>query len=264
MLGKLLKYDLKNIFKSQVIYYILVLILSVITRGLIELNNGSYIFNYVCSFIKGFSIGMIIILFVNNIFCCWSRFKNNLYGDEAYLTHTLPTTKNNLYLSKILTSIITLFTSVVIVTIALSIIYYSKENLDAIKGTLELAASTYNSTVVGLVLLISFILFLEILFIQIVGFIGIIIGHKFNNNKTIFSIVSGVIIYSLTQTISLLIVFIIGLFNKDIMSLFTSSNITNINIIKIVSSICLMIYLLYIIIYYFVGNILFNKGVNVD
>ena len=39
-------------------------------------------------------------IILNNLMRLWARFKNNFYGDESYLTHTLPINKKTLYLSK--------------------------------------------------------------------------------------------------------------------------------------------------------------------
>ena len=101
-------------------------------------------------------------------------------------------------------------------------------------------------------------------FTVIVGYIGILIGHKGNNNRMLKSIIYGFICYTVTSIFSLLIVFIFGLFNKDIMNLFTTNTILNINILKTIMYGVIIIYLIYIIIYYLIGLKLFNKGVDVD
>ena len=59
-------------------------------------------------------------------------------------------------------------------------------------------------------------------------------------------------------------VFIMGLFNKDIMRLFTSNEITNVSVIKNIMYVGIIIYGLYIVINYVINIKLFEKGVNVD
>ena len=113
MLKKILKYDLENIFKLLIIFYSLSLFFAFLTRILLNIEN-SFIMNILGQISSGVTISMIFNILINNLMRLWIRFKNNFYGDESYLTHTLPISKNTLYLSKFLTSIITLFTSIFI------------------------------------------------------------------------------------------------------------------------------------------------------
>ena len=126
MLKKLLKYDLESIFKFIVIFYSLSLFFGVLTRIFLNIN-GSFIMNIIGQISSGATISMMVSILINNLMRLWVRFKNNFYGDESYLTHTLPVEKKTLYLSKILTAIITLFTSILVITLTLFVAYYSKE-----------------------------------------------------------------------------------------------------------------------------------------
>ena len=96
------------------------------------------------------------------------------------------------------------------------------------------------------------------------GYSGIILGNKKNNNKTAFGILFGFVIYLLTQIFTVLIVFIVALFNKNIMNLFYTTESLNVSTIKFCIYLAIIIYSLNIFILYFVNLKLFNKGVNVD
>ena len=52
---------------------------------------------------------------------------------------------------------------------------------------------------INLLLVISFILFLEIVFVVLVGYVGIIIGHRANKNKMVNSIATGFGLYMFTM-----------------------------------------------------------------
>lgn len=264
MLSKLLKYDLKWVYKILIIFYVLTIIFSGLGRIFTELGTDSLIFNVVGKIINGCAVAMIINGIINSFIRCWVRFKLNIYGDESYLTHTLPVKKSIIYLSKILTAIITIFTSSVVGVIGVAIMYYSKTNIEILKSILEIAATTYNSTVIKLLIIISFILFLEILFVEIVGYVGIILGNRANNNKLLKSVAWSIGFYIISQDLMLVIIYITGLFNSNIMNLFTSSNVTDINVIKLIMNIVICIYTVFIFIHSFVGYKLFKKGVNVD
>ena len=263
MLNKVLKYDLKCVFKVLIVFYIIALVFSVFTRILFSIDNST-IFNILGQICSGVTISFIFNILINNIMRCWSRFIKNIYGDESYLTHTLPIKKKTIFISKFLTSIITMLTSVFVILLTLFIAYYSKENIEWLKNSLNIIATIYNSTIIKLLLVIFIVFFLEMVFTVVVGYIGILLGHKSNDKRILKSIIYGFITYMLTQVFSLLIVFIFGLLNKDIMNLFTTNTIVNIEVLKGIMYGAIIIYTIYIIIYYLVGLKLFNKGVDVD
>ena len=68
---------------------------------------GANLFNLVL--VSGTAISMMFSIVINNLMRLWVRFKNNFYGDESYLTHTLPIDKKTLYLSKTFLSVQTFF-----------------------------------------------------------------------------------------------------------------------------------------------------------
>ena len=151
MLKKLLKYDLQNIYKILIFFYSLSLFFAILTR-LFLIPKNSFIMGIIGKICSGTTIAMIFNILINNTMRLWVRFKHNFYGDESYLTHTLPINKKTLYLSKILTSIITLSSSVIISVFSLFIAYYSKENIIVIKNLLLPLATVYDSTVVTIIL----------------------------------------------------------------------------------------------------------------
>ena len=263
MLGKLIKYDLKWIYKVVIVFYILATVFSVIARMCFSIEN-SMLFNILGKIASGVAISMVVNSIINTVMRSWARFVKNIYKDESYLTHTLPIKKNTIYLSKVLSSLISIFTSVVVSVICLFICYYSKENMEVLKKVLELAATTYNTTVVNMLLAVAFIFFLEIMFMTLIGYTGIIIGHRFNKAKMVKTLVIAFALYMLMSVVSLGIIYIVALFSDSMMSIFTSMTVTDINIIKQLLYIATGIYLVYNVIYYYIGRWQLNKGVNVD
>ncbi|MBE6140618.1 MAG: hypothetical protein E7172_03690 [Firmicutes bacterium] len=263
MLKKLLKYDLQNIYKGVIIFYLLSLFFGILTR-IFFLPKNSFIINVIAQICSGTTITMFINILINNLMRLWVRFNNNFYGDESYLTHTLPIDKKTLYLSKIFASIITLFTSAMVICLTLFIAYYSQENIEFIKNLLLPLATVYESTVIVIILAVILVCILEIINILYSGYVGIVIGHKFLNNKIAFSVLFGFITYIITQIFTVLLVFIGALFNKDLMNLFYTTEFVNINTIKLCIYMAIIIYTINIIILYLVNLKLFNKGVNVD
>jgi len=263
MLKKLLKYDLKYKFKVLIVFYVLSIFFSVLTRIFLNIDN-SFILNIIGKICSGVTISMIFNILINNIMRLWARFHNNFYKDESYLTHTLPVSKDTLYLSKMLSSIITLFVSMLVIGISLFIAYYSKENIEILKNLITPILEIYDSTFTVFLLVILFILFLELLNAVQMGFTGIILGHKMNNNKTLYSVIFGFISYIASQVFIVISLFILGLFNKEIMNLFHTTDIVSVDMIKQISVFACISYSLVVVIVYFINNKLFKKGVNVD
>jgi len=263
MLKKLLKYDLEYIFKGLVIFHILSLFFALLTRIFFSIDN-SFIINIIAGICSGVTISMFFNILINNLMRTWARFKNNLYGDESYLTHTLPVEKSTLYLSKVLSSFIALFISVLIIGLSLFIAYYSKENITILKNILLPVATAYGSTIVKILLAALFIFSLEFANALQAGYTGLILGHKMNNAKTGFSVLYGFGAYMITQLFALLSIFVVGIFNKDLMDLFFTNEIINVDIIKLIIYLAIFIYTITLIINYIINIKLFNKGVNVD
>lgn len=263
MLGKLLKYDLKWIYKVIVVFYILAIVFALLGRGLTEIEN-SVIFNIIGKICLGTSIGMMVSIIINNVMRIWSRFINNMYKDESYLTHTLPVKKSTIYLSKALTSVITMITSSIVILVALMIAYYSKENLEAIKNTLNSMAEVCDTSLIGFLTTTYIILFLEFIFAVFAGILGIIVGHKLNNNKIVVSLITGFAFYMIPGSITVMAIFVLGIFNPDVMNLFKTTNELSIETIKTILNMGIVLYIVYIFTYYFIGNKLLKKGINVE
>ena len=136
MLSKLLKYDLKWELKFLSIFYILGLFFAVLTRLFSKIDNSLFM-NIVSEITRGATFSMIFSALANNILRLWVKFRQIVYGDESYLTHTLPVKKSTIYLSKILTAVISIFVSLIIIISGILILYYSKSNVIYIKNALS-------------------------------------------------------------------------------------------------------------------------------
>jgi len=263
MLRKLLKYDLKWVYKLIIIFYTLAFIFSVIGRALGEIEN-SLVFDIVSKISFGFAISMMVSSLINCLMRLWARFVRNVYKDEAYLTHTLPVKKQEVFTSKVIAGIVTIFTTMLVIISCLFICYYSEANMEILKSILEIAATTYNTTVLNLLLLVVIVIFLEIVYALLIGYVGIILGHKSNKNKMLRSIVISFVLYFIFQALTLGLIAIYGLFNPDVMNLINTTDIVNIKAIKSVMYVGIGIYVVYSIVLYWIGQKQLNKGVNVE
>ncbi len=263
MLRKLMRYDLENIFKFLIIFYSLAAVFGLLTRLFLRFEN-SLALDIIGRIFIGATISMICNILINNVMRMWVRFKSNLYGDESYLSHTLPVEKETHYFSKILSAAVTLFVSFLVVGAVLFISFYSKSNLQLIKGLLLPLAQMYDSTILGFLAAILAVLFLELLNILQCGFTGIILGHKCNNSKMGLSVLFGFIVYMASQTAVVGIVFLAALFDNDVMNLFVTQEVINIESLKLAVALAIIAYTLVSVVICLVNIKLFKKGVNID
>ncbi len=263
MLGKLLKYELKSSFRFLVVFYILALIFACAARVLGDATNSTFVF-VLAEIFKGASISMMFSTVINNTMRLWVMFKGNLYGDESYLTHTLPVKKSTVYLSKMLNAVITLIVSIAVILLSFLIIFYSETFLEMFKGLIFSITQTQNVSIWGMGAVLILLLYIEFLNMLQCGFSGIILGHKFNSNKTLLSVILGFVVYGFSQFLVLIPVLIAGIFNSGIMDLFTTDFIPSFEVFKTLLLMCMTAYLTISIILCFINIKLLKKGVNVD
>lgn len=119
MLGKLMKYEWKNIWKAGTLMLLGMLVVTVIgcvvlrmpggvVTGLLDNNdiNATQSWFVLSSFVATLILYVIMLLASTwgMLIFLGIRFYRSMYTDEGYLSHTLPVTANQLFLSKALVS----------------------------------------------------------------------------------------------------------------------------------------------------------------
>lgn len=280
MLTKLIKYDLKFIFKTVNIYLIL-LFLSVILHNITSYDytptfldasgqvfggdpDAPVIIQFLHTVFYNAIIAMLIGLVLNSIIRIWGRFKYNMYGDESYLTHTLPVSRKTLWLSKLLSLLLTILG--VIAGVGLSFWLLSLvptgRNLIGGLGFTEQAPLSYT-----IALLIG--LYVEMVFITLCGITGIILGHHANHHHGLRSIIFGFIIYAFSAVLLLGFLALWSCIDPDIQNLFntTISNPNEIFTFDFITKLFIGIDFAYIVMITALASVnyyLLKSGVDVD
>lgn len=241
MLRKLLKYDLRNMFKFLSFFYVLYLFFAITTR--IFFNLGDTTILYIIGQISvGCFFAMLANILINTLMRNWVRFNESLFKDESYLTHTLPVSRKKLYVDKFLVGLITVTVSFLVIVIGLFITYYTKERWIMLEEVLNNMGLVYDINTTFMVILLLLVVFLEFFTGLQAGFIGLIIGNRKDNNKILWSIVYGLIIYFGAQLIVVFGIFILGLFKDDVMKLFIN-NTPSVDTIKLIMYMAIIIYI---------------------
>ena len=264
MLIKLLKYDLKYMIKNMCVFYILSIFFAITTR-LLSLPEQTVMISILSKISSGCMVAMIANIIINVMMRSWVRFRDSLYKDESYLTHTLPVTKNDLYNSKFIQTLIFFFIGFVICLLSLFVAYYTPDTWMVVKDYIKTITIGFNMSTLFFITMAIVLIFLELFNAIQCGFLGIILGHKRNNSKIGFSVLFGFIIYLIAQSLVLGLVFIYGLFDSTVMDLFKSGTISiDVNAFKVLAIVSSLLYIIIIFSMSIICKKLLNKGVNIE
>lgn len=261
MLRKMLKYDIERIVGGMLAFYIIAIVSSVLAR-IFSLFDSSFC-QVMTAILGGATISMVINIVINTVIRLWVRFKNNFYGDESYLFHTLPVEKHTLYNSKILSSLISTGIGIVVSALSLFIAYYSPENMKFIENSFALVSSQLGVSAELLLGLVIGVVFVEVLILIQVGYTGILIGHKFQNARMGFSFLFGAIAYTVVQTVVMLSFGICALIDPEIAQALTT-DATQSTAVVVLLIVGLVMYALCVVASYVINQKIFATGVNVE
>lgn len=256
MLSKLIKYDLKFIYKELAIFYIITLFFAIVAH-LTDREAGSPIIDTIHLFAQGACFGFCFGTFINATLRTWTRLRNNFYGDESYLTHTLPIARHTLWTSKFLTSLIVATITVLVSIIAFLIMFFSESFIREWGLSDPVMLKFYLCFILAVIC--------QIIFILQCGYTGIILGFKHNNSHTLHSVIYGLAIYFLGGFGTIILSFLLwSTFDSTIADALFRGVISDANsFLKLLLGIA-TIYLVLIVATYFINNRLLAHGVNVD
>lgn len=261
MLGKVLKYDIKSIFGSVKQVYLILFVISIISRIVSELAKKIEIFSYILPTIYvGFIIFIMFSLFYTFIIII-KRFYTNLFKDEAYLTHTLPVKKITLLNSKILSSFLYIIISIVVVITSLLIAFYTKGMIGEIFNNINLIIQSIGLSPSTLITFFVAYLILSYMSLILAIYSSITIGHSFDNNKIENSIISGVVMYLINQFANLSGLCMMFVLNPNIKN-YINGNIPPSDMLFQLLTIIIGIQAIFVIINYILTLNIMNKKLN--
>ena len=100
MFSKLLKYDLRKNMRWMWILFVVTLAVAGVTRGVGELGKNSSFFKVLNVFFDSIFYALVANSIIQPFIRGFFNFTKSMYGDESYLTHTLPVSKNQIFDSK--------------------------------------------------------------------------------------------------------------------------------------------------------------------
>ena len=130
MILKLFKYDFMNIGKKLIPFYIAALVIGVINRFLLLTSNISRMErenNFLAMFgspLLYFAYFVVVFgIFCMTVFVIITRYSSSIYGNEGYLTNTLPLKPSQIILAKLINFLIWIFISYFVIFVSLFILF---------------------------------------------------------------------------------------------------------------------------------------------
>lgn len=201
-MSKLLKYDFKSFIFNHVALILALLVntlIVIVTKAIIPLVTDMRIYvEFIHAIFTGIFFLTLIILPIMTFVMVISRYKRKVLGDEAYLTHTLPVSKNDILLATSLNAII-YFLIDITVMLAASLTIFGYQALIAYFGLLN----DPNVIVVIIFILLVPTMVMTYLYQFLLAFT---MGYSHETNKVKNTIVYGVGLYLLNQVIGFLII----------------------------------------------------------
>ena len=207
MLRKLIKHEFKANWKTFGLIYAALLILTLVTRGIYELDFESEIFKltkYICTFAY---VLMVVFVAFFNIIIAVVRFYRNMLKDQGYLMNTIPVKTRHNIAAKTLTFTIWGIASFAAALFSIFIFFVGNDKYSLIMKQIGNTISDvfkYPSLGAG------FILFIGIVIIQYAAnllgiYAALSIGQIFNKHKILAAVIC---YYALNNIISGIFMFL--------------------------------------------------------
>lgn len=261
MIAKLMKYDIKKMTRILVYIYACSLGFAGLTR-LIQIWDDVQVVAIVGYVFQGITYSAICSVLINTIVHIIMAFINNFYKDESYLTHTLPVSKQQLFLSKYLSSLVVILASVLVSFASLFILLYSKEFMESLKLFITATVSNFNMSIGLFLTMIILIVFSQICAMMSMAFAAIVKGNTYSTNKIRKGLLWFFIFYFGSVICTLILAALVFAVSGNI-SEFLATALSQGAFITLLAT-TLVAYLLYSIVFYIWSAKLFSRGVNVD
>lgn len=261
MLGKLLKYDLKKNMRWLWILFVSPLVLAGASRGFAELGKNIAFFKVVGIFFDSVFYALLANVLIHPFLRSFLNFTKSIYGDESYLTHTLPVTKSQIINSKFITAFVEMVLGFVSIVLSLLIRFASP----AFFKTLKLLLSTLivgNISLFAVLSLVVVLILVEFLMYIAIIFFSIIVAYRAKDKKALKAFLLTALMAFIAITVLAIIMAIVLLINGIELSAATLTFSAKMFNCMVLTGI--IVYSLVIVLFYFLAKREFNKGVNVD
>jgi hypothetical protein len=261
MFSNLLKKDLHRNMRWLWVLFVATLVMAVLNRGCKELAKQVMFFQILGIFVDTLFYSAMVNGIVQPFLRNFMNFAKSFYGDEAYLTHTLPVTKTQLVTSKFLTALIEITLGFVVAVASLLIVFWTPDMFDFLQGLIFLLVGTKLSAVLVLALFVGLVLVEFLMFIAIILF-AIVVAYRAKEKRVLKTFLYTCVMAFVAITIlSVAMVVVLAINGIDLSS--STLVMTGPALLGLLGT-GIAVYSLIAVGVYFLTKHEFNKGVNVD
>ena len=233
MLGKLLKYDFKNLYKTLLPIYLITLVITILTVILNNLSDTSNLFSTLNGLmILSYTI-ILMVLIVGTFFLSIRDFYLDFATERGYLINTLPVKKSTIITSKFITGVTTMITSLVVMFISIIILVIGSGEWTTFANSVANVFRDIPSDAVVMLILMTVLMIVAYISGLAVCFLSIALGQLKNTNKLGFSFLAYIILYIIYEMYFTFSLTFIGIISPDFVSKLDSeiSVLSSINIL---------------------------------
>ncbi len=260
MLSKLLKYDFKSLSKILIPVYLVSLLLALLTRVINMLADKFHIFSVPSGFISGIFVVVLIAIPIATFIFTILKFYQNLIKDEGYLMHTLPVSKNSLILSKTISSTVFIILSFVFTILFLFVGVYG---LWFDSSFLSLIWDLFKQIDTLFIILTLLSILISVIYNQVMIYASIALGQK-HNNKVMYSVIYGVVLYNVTQILSVVILIPVMFLDPNYQKYINGTSISDFGLINGYLLFALFLSILFTVAYYILTVKVLDKKLNLE
>lgn len=270
MLGKMLKHEWKAM--AKVLFPVNLAIVAITILGSVFLGfriyeSDSTVIQALTALSTVFYVLSLIAVSFTCVIFIGIRFYKTTYTDEGYLLHTLPVTTHEIILSKLIIGIVwNLITSLIVMLSILVLIISAGQGMSFLQGIENLVQqmSLYLSGAMftGWIIYVVYAAIISTAYSCLWLFAGISFGQIMTKHKVVGAFLGLFIIYFLMQTISTIMVGILG---------FTSLNNQSLTSINEIYQYITMVYTgaavvttVFVVALYFFTNHMMKRQLNLD
>ena len=277
MLGKLIKHEFRATSLFCGLLFAGLIVLAALSRLFMLLERQLELFSLPLGITLGlycvFAFASMTIVYV----IIARRFYVNVYGDEGYLTLTLPVKRSYIILSKLIVGMCWLIAQVVVIILSLLILTVSPQFIKAfleVIAAIELVAlriaAILNMPIGLMISELAVLLILTFVFTILMLYASISIGQLFTRHRLIGSVIGYMLISAVTRIVMQIFWLIIGL-SQNMVGMFQDLFVNG-GALDHISSFSLQVdIILYIVIYialtfccYLLTHFIMSRSVNLQ
>lgn len=210
---KTLKYDIKTMFRSLWLLWMLCLVWALVYR-IVALFEGSWA-AYLGIILQFTGTALAIGSILSTIIYCWRSFLYGFYGKAAFVRHMLPVSFQKTTAAWLLATAAAVGISLTVSFASLWLLYGKAMDANAIASLLPQGISFP-----AILCMVFVTVWLEAAYSVFCGYAGIIIGHRRPSHKLAVSILWGIGFYLAGQLLILAVAFL-GLHSTGILEMET-------------------------------------------